>query len=88
MVQLIQTFFGNDEVPEKSLHHPCIACISIDSAMKMDKKSYSQVCLEECKYFTGRNFRVFAFFGQFREIFSPRKKSLTQLVKVYPVKVF
>ena len=28
----------------------CIACITIDSVMRMDKKNYSQVYLEECKY--------------------------------------
>ena len=92
MVQLIQTFWEmvkyQKKVPKKGLRYPCIACISIDSAMKVDKKSYPQVCLEECKYFTGRNFRVFAFFGRFRENFSSRKKSFTQFVKVYPVKVF
>ena len=27
-----------------------IACITIDSAMKMNKKNYPQVYLEECKY--------------------------------------
>ena len=28
----------------------CIARISIDSVMKMDKKYYPQVYLEQCKY--------------------------------------
>ena len=27
-----------------------IACINIDSIMRMDKKNYPQVYLEECKY--------------------------------------
>ena len=32
------------------MHHTCIACISIDSIMKLDKKNHPQVYLEECKY--------------------------------------
>ena len=32
------------------MHYTCIACITIDSVMRMDKKNYSQVYLEECKY--------------------------------------
>ena len=32
------------------MHHTCIACITIDSVMKMDKKYFPQVYLEECKY--------------------------------------
>ena len=32
------------------MHYTCIACITIDSVMKMDKKYIPQVYLEECKY--------------------------------------
>ena len=32
------------------MHYTCIACITIDSVMKMDKKNYPQVYIEECKY--------------------------------------
>ena len=32
------------------MHLTCIACITIDSVMKMDKKNYPQIYLEECKY--------------------------------------
>ena len=28
----------------------CIACITIDSVIRMNKKNYPQVFLEECKY--------------------------------------
>ena len=31
------------------MHYACIACISIDSVMKIENKNYPQVCLEECK---------------------------------------
>ena len=32
------------------MHYTCIACITIDSVMRMDKKNYLQVYLDECKY--------------------------------------
>ena len=32
------------------MHYTCIACITIDSVMKMEKNNYPQVYLEECKY--------------------------------------
>ena len=32
------------------MHYTCIACITIDSVMRMEKKNYLQVYLEECKY--------------------------------------
>ena len=32
------------------MHYTCIACITIDSVMRMDKKTHSQVYLEGCKY--------------------------------------
>ena len=38
------------KIPKENIHYTCIACITIDSVMKMDKKNYPQVYLEECKY--------------------------------------
>ena len=32
------------------MHYTSIACITIDSVMRIDKKNYLQVYLEECKY--------------------------------------
>ena len=32
------------------MYYTCIACITIDSVLKMTKKNYPQVYLEECKY--------------------------------------
>ena len=32
------------------MHYTCIACITIDSVMRMDKKYFPQAYLEECKY--------------------------------------
>ena len=42
-------FLGND-TPKENLHYTCIACITIDSVKRMDKKNHPQVYLEECKY--------------------------------------
>ena len=32
------------------MHYACIACITIESVMRIDKKDHPQVYLEECKY--------------------------------------
>ena len=32
------------------MHCTCIACIIIDSVMRIEKNNYAQVYLEECKY--------------------------------------
>ena len=45
-----KTNFLGDEVPKENMHYTCIACITIDSVMRMEKKNYPQVYLEECKY--------------------------------------
>ena len=37
-------------VPKENMYYTCTACITIDSVMKIEKKSYPQVYLEECKY--------------------------------------
>ena len=37
-------------MPKENMHHSCIACITIDSVMRMDKKNHPQVYLEDCKY--------------------------------------
>ena len=42
-------FLGND-MPKENMYYTCIACITIDSVMKIDKKNHPQVYLEECKY--------------------------------------
>ena len=44
-----KNFLGN-KIPNENKHYTCIACITIDSVMRMEKKSYPQVYLEcECK---------------------------------------
>ena len=42
--------FLSDKIPKKNVHYTCITCITIDSVMRMEKKFYPQVYLEECKY--------------------------------------
>ena len=32
------------------MHYACIACITIDSVLRIDKKNHLQVYLEGCKY--------------------------------------
>ena len=46
----IKTNFLGDKTPKESMHYTCIACINIDSVMRMEKKKYPQVNLEECRY--------------------------------------
>ena len=48
---VVKTKFLGDEMPKENVHYVCIACITIDSVMRIKKKkNYTQVCLEECKY--------------------------------------
>ena len=48
---VVNTNFWGNKILKEGVHHTCIACISIDSVMKMKKKkNYPQVYLEECKY--------------------------------------
>ena len=47
---VIKTNFLGNDMPKEHMHYTCIASITIDSVIKMDKKNYPQVYLEECKY--------------------------------------
>ena len=47
---VIKTNFLGNGIPKENMHYTCIACITIESVMKMDKKYFPQVYLEECKY--------------------------------------
>ena len=46
----IKTNFLGNNVPEENVHYTSIAYITIDSVMRMEKKIFPQVYLEECKY--------------------------------------
>ena len=39
-----------DEIPKERVEYACIACISVDSVLKVDKNYFPQVYLEQCKY--------------------------------------
>ena len=47
---IIKTLFSGDEIPKERIEYACIACINIDSVLKVHKKNYPQVYLEQCKY--------------------------------------
>ena len=44
---VIKTKLLGGEVSRESVHYTCIACVSIDSVLKMEKKNYPQLYLEE-----------------------------------------
>ena len=46
----IKINFLGDEVLKENEHFACIACITIDSVMRMKKKNYLQIYLEEYKH--------------------------------------
>ena len=46
---VIETNFLSGVVPKGNKHYTCIACITIDCVMRMEKKHYPQVYLEDCK---------------------------------------
>ena len=48
--EVIKTTFDGGEIPKERVEYLCIPCISIDSVLRIDKKNYPQVHLEQCKY--------------------------------------
>ena len=46
----IKTNVLGNSIPGDNMYYTCIACITLDSVLKMGKKNYPQVYLEECKY--------------------------------------
>ena len=46
----IKTNFLGIDLPKGNMYYTCIAYITVDSVIKMNKKNYPQVYLEECKY--------------------------------------
>ena len=47
---IIKTLFDGDGIPREKIEYVCIPCVSIDSVLKVDKKYFPQVYLEQCKY--------------------------------------
>ena len=46
----IKTNFLGNNLPKENMYYACISCITLDFVLKMNKKNYPQVYLEECKY--------------------------------------
>ena len=47
---MIKTNFLGNDILKENMHYTFIACVTIDSVMKIDKKNHPQLYLEECKY--------------------------------------
>ena len=47
---VIKTNFWDIDTPKENMHYTCIAYITIDSVMRIDKRNHPQVYLGECKY--------------------------------------
>ena len=45
----LKQIFKDDKIPKANMQYKCIALITIDSVMRMEKKNYPQAYLEECK---------------------------------------
>ena len=45
---MIKTNVLGDEIPKESMHYTCIAWITINYVMRIEKKNYLQVYLDEC----------------------------------------
>ena len=48
--KMIKTLFSDDIFPEENVECECTSCVSVDSVLKIEKKWYPQVYLEQCKY--------------------------------------
>ena len=44
---LINTLFSGNEIPKQRIHYICISALCIDSILRVDKKNYPQVYLEQ-----------------------------------------
>ena len=47
---IIRTNVLGNGIPKENIHYTCIANVTIDSVLTIDKKNHPQVYLEECKY--------------------------------------
>ena len=47
---MINALFSGNEIPRERNHYICIAAICIDFVLKVGKRNYPQVYLEQCKY--------------------------------------
>ena len=47
---VINTLFSGDQILKERVRYTCISCISIYSVLRVNKKNYPEVYLEQCKY--------------------------------------
>ena len=47
---VIKTIFLDNDMPKENMHYTSMACITIDSILRINKKNHLQVYLEESKY--------------------------------------
>ena len=48
----VKNLFSNNIIPKERIECGCIPCISLDSVLKIEKKYYPKIYLEQCKYKT------------------------------------
>ena len=48
--EAINALFTVNNIPKEKIEYICIPVISVDSVLKVNKKNYPQVYLEQCKY--------------------------------------
>ena len=48
--RMINTLFSENETPKERNHYICITAVCIDSVLRIQKKNYPEVYLEQCKY--------------------------------------
>ena len=51
----VNTIFHSKEIPKGDFSYTCLSLIMLDSVVKVGKKYYPQVFLEECKYVKRKN---------------------------------
>ena len=51
----VNTNFQGKKVPKENASYKCLSLIMLDSVITVNKKSYPQTLLEECKYVIRRN---------------------------------
>ena len=47
---IVKSLFSGHEIPKERVEYSCLSCISIDSVLKVDKKNFPHVYLEQRKY--------------------------------------
>ena len=65
----VNTNFQGEEIPKTDFSYTCLPLIMLDSIVKVGKKYYPQVFLEECKYVKREN-KMFNYINDDLEISS------------------